>query len=85
MTAEEISYQLELGKAIAALLEPITRVLAVIRVGDQRGWISCIDQYREMLHEVDRLLMKLGELAAVTKELQIHNEAYVATDREPRH
>lgn len=84
-TAEEVAYHLEYGEAVSALLQPIARVLAVIRVGEQRGWDTGMAEYRDMLHEVDRLLTKLGEVSAVTQQVQQHNLKYLKTDREPRH
>lgn len=85
MTAEELEYHLEVGRAIAALLEPMARVMAVIHVGRQHGWTGSAPEYVELLQNIDRDLTKLLVVSAVTAELQAQNEAYVKADGETWH
>lgn len=86
MSVAEIEYQIALGRAIANLLDPIVHLLAVIAVGEREGFFTVIPEYHILVRDAQSKLSKLGEVSAVTRELQAHNEAYLkVAETEPRH
>lgn len=86
MTAEEIEFQLQLGRAIADMLDPIARVLVLIAIAEREKWFGCAPEYEALLRQVRPALVKLGDVSRVTAELQAHNEAYVAAgEADTRH